>query len=159
MTPQIYPCQGTDPEVFFDPEMVEQAKAICAGCWFRTECLRQAKARGEEYGVWGGVLFEPHLSERDKAILAMVREGLSQTKIATAVGLRRSTVANIIADKAPELQKMAKPSRRDDVLELWDDGLHPHEIAERLGVHRATVQAWLRKERHAEYFGYTKEAA
>ncbi|MGW4852204.1 WhiB family transcriptional regulator [Streptomyces sp. NPDC004288] len=52
-------CAQTDPDVFFPDRITARstatAKAICARCSFRAECLRQALTRPEEYGVWGGL--------------------------------------------------------------------------------------------------------
>lgn len=50
-------CLGIDAEVMFpdagaDPS---EAKAVCAGCVVRDECLAHALAAGERYGVWGGL--------------------------------------------------------------------------------------------------------
>ena len=55
-------CGQTDPELFF-PEKggsVRAAKAMCAGCPVRAECLEYALAHDERYGVWGGT------SERER---------------------------------------------------------------------------------------------
>ena len=45
--------------VFFshDRKVVDQAKAICAGCSRRESCLDGALERREPWGVWGGELF------------------------------------------------------------------------------------------------------
>jgi Transcription factor WhiB len=53
-------CHGADPELFFpEPGKPDhQAKAICAVCPVRAECLATALANGERYGVWGGVNLE-----------------------------------------------------------------------------------------------------
>lgn len=50
-------CVDSDTELFFGGE-VESANAIyqfCRWCEVREECLRQALADGEQYGVWGGL--------------------------------------------------------------------------------------------------------
>jgi len=50
-------CAQTDPEVFF-PEKggaTAAAKAVCAGCPVRVECLEGALERGERHGIWGGL--------------------------------------------------------------------------------------------------------
>lgn len=54
-------CRDTDPELFFPIgsvglalEQVDAAKAVCARCPVRTECLDWALRVGEAYGVWGG---------------------------------------------------------------------------------------------------------
>ena len=41
-------------------ERTDQAKAICAGCAVKTECLAAALDRGEKFGIWGGT------SERER---------------------------------------------------------------------------------------------
>jgi transcription factor WhiB len=53
-------CRSADPALFFpDPgESDREAKAICAACPVRAECLTVAVANGERYGVWGGVNLE-----------------------------------------------------------------------------------------------------
>ncbi len=58
-------CRQIDAEVFFperdgdDPtpraQRVAEAKAICALCPVRAECLRDALAKNERFGVWGGL--------------------------------------------------------------------------------------------------------
>ena len=52
-------CRGMDPETFFPPRgvRVDEAKAICAGCPVRSQCLDDALAdgRSEHFGIWGGV--------------------------------------------------------------------------------------------------------
>lgn len=55
-------CVQTDPEAFF-PEKggsTREAKAICASCEVRRECLEYAIANDERYGIWGG------LSDRER---------------------------------------------------------------------------------------------
>lgn len=58
-------CQGTGPEVFF-PERGQQystvriAKAICARCPVRAQCLNFAVETGQKYGIFGG------LTERER---------------------------------------------------------------------------------------------
>ena len=55
-------CAETDPEAFF-PEKggsTREAKKICTGCEVRAECLEDALANDERFGIWGG------LSERER---------------------------------------------------------------------------------------------
>lgn len=51
-------CRGTDPNLFFpeeeDGEVVDEAKAVCAACAVREQCLESALEAREQYGVWGG---------------------------------------------------------------------------------------------------------
>lgn len=55
-------CRGLDPAIFFSPDDDASgvARAVCSICPVRSECLTEAMARGEVYGVWGG------LRERDR---------------------------------------------------------------------------------------------
>ena len=52
------PCWSTDPDLWFaeSPADVEAAKALCAPCPLRAQCLEGALARREPWGVWGGQL-------------------------------------------------------------------------------------------------------
>lgn len=55
-------CKGVDPDLFF-PERgasTRESKQVCRGCTVREECLEFALARGEKFGIWGG------LSERER---------------------------------------------------------------------------------------------
>lgn len=55
-------CAQTDPEAFY-PEKggsTREAKAVCAACDVRNECLAYALEHQERFGIWGG------LSERDR---------------------------------------------------------------------------------------------
>lgn len=55
-------CRGADADLFF-PERgasTRRAKAICAECDVRAECLDFAVETGEKFGIWGG------MSERER---------------------------------------------------------------------------------------------
>jgi WhiB family redox-sensing transcriptional regulator len=54
-------CRSADPDLFFPisdsgpaREQTAQAKAICATCRVRRECLAFALRTGQIYGIWGG---------------------------------------------------------------------------------------------------------
>jgi len=49
-------CVGRPSAIFFPRrgENASRAKAVCAGCPVRDECLEYALANGERFGVWGG---------------------------------------------------------------------------------------------------------
>ncbi|GAB2677550.1 WhiB family transcriptional regulator [Thalassiella azotivora] len=55
-------CRQANPEAFYPegPPLVRRvvaadAKAICAACPVRAECLDHALATGERWGIWGGL--------------------------------------------------------------------------------------------------------
>jgi WhiB family redox-sensing transcriptional regulator len=70
-------CRGEDANLFFPPNHVEdrderqgrerQAKAICAACPVRMECLEYAVRIREPHGIWGG------LNELERRILIRQR--------------------------------------------------------------------------------------
>ena len=51
-------CKGANPDMFFpdrgDNETVIAAKAVCARCPVRAECLNHALEHNELRGIWGG---------------------------------------------------------------------------------------------------------
>jgi WhiB family transcriptional regulator, redox-sensing transcriptional regulator len=50
-------CRDADPDLFFSvvPADVAAAKAVCAGCPVRENCLEFALEHGERHGTWGGM--------------------------------------------------------------------------------------------------------
>lgn len=52
-------CAQTDPEEFFPAkgasDTVKSAKAVCAECPVKAECLEAALENREQYGIWGGL--------------------------------------------------------------------------------------------------------
>jgi WhiB family transcriptional regulator, redox-sensing transcriptional regulator len=64
-------CLSADPDLFFPisstgPALrqIERAKAICARCTVRRECLEFAVAHDQVYGVWGGTTPEDRRRHR-----------------------------------------------------------------------------------------------
>ena len=58
-------CREADPDLFFPVssagagrDEVARAKAICAGCQVRRQCLQFALATHQAHGVWGGTTEE-----------------------------------------------------------------------------------------------------
>ena len=49
-------CLSSSPELFFSEwrDEIERAKAICAKCPVRVQCLDYAMKNREKTGVWGG---------------------------------------------------------------------------------------------------------
>ena len=63
-------CKSADPDLFFPishsgpaSAQVARAKAVCAGCAVRDQCLRYALAADPVHGVWGG------MSEEERTLL------------------------------------------------------------------------------------------
>lgn len=54
------PCHVGDADLWFaeSPADLERAKALCADCPIRSECLSMALEREEPWGVWGGEIFD-----------------------------------------------------------------------------------------------------
>lgn len=50
-------CAQVDPAIFFPDKGAPTgpAKSVCGRCDVRAECLAQALADNEEFGVWGGM--------------------------------------------------------------------------------------------------------
>lgn len=64
---QLAACLGADPDLWFPPPgggraRTAQAKAICAGCPVKAECLAYALEERIGYGIWGGL----DLADRQK---------------------------------------------------------------------------------------------
>jgi WhiB family transcriptional regulator, redox-sensing transcriptional regulator len=61
-TPRLdeLPCRVADPDLWFaeSPAQLDQAKALCAECPIRKQCLTAALDRAEPWGVWGGEIFD-----------------------------------------------------------------------------------------------------
>jgi WhiB family transcriptional regulator, redox-sensing transcriptional regulator len=73
-------CQAADPDLFFPISgagparaQVERAKAVCAGCPVRSDCLRYALAAGPLQGVWGGLTEEERRLMRQREAKARMR--------------------------------------------------------------------------------------
>jgi WhiB family redox-sensing transcriptional regulator len=67
-------CKDEDPELFFPigttgpaAEQIQRAKAVCAQCPVRQECLDWALATGQDAGVWGGT------SEEERRVMRRTR--------------------------------------------------------------------------------------
>jgi WhiB family redox-sensing transcriptional regulator len=74
-------CLDEDPELFFPVgttgpalDQIALAKAVCAGCSVRLECLEYALQTYQDAGVWGG------LSEDERRALRRSRRRRPQTR-------------------------------------------------------------------------------
>jgi WhiB family redox-sensing transcriptional regulator len=57
---------GTDPDIFFSTDDIEQAvaKRVCRRCPVQQACVRYALDAGEGYGVWGGYLMSSAVEKK-----------------------------------------------------------------------------------------------
>ncbi len=86
-------CLRADPELFFplssvgpSVEHLNQAKAVCARCQVRAECLEFALATRQVHGVWGGAsederrrLLAGSMSQAQPALAPAVPAGAGST--------------------------------------------------------------------------------
>jgi WhiB family redox-sensing transcriptional regulator len=70
-------CRSAEPDIFFplsasgrSLDQIAQAKAVCAGCRVRAECLAFALRTNQAHGVWGGLTEEERLSLARDALRA-----------------------------------------------------------------------------------------
>ena len=73
------PCHDGDPDLWFadTPAGLERAKALCAACPVRRQCLVAALERAEPWGVWGGEIFDRGSIVSRKRPRGRPRKGLS----------------------------------------------------------------------------------
>jgi WhiB family redox-sensing transcriptional regulator len=76
-------CKDEDPELFFPvgttgpaATQIDTAKAICAQCAVRGECLEWAMTTSQDAGVWGG------LSEDERRALRRARRRSELSRLA-----------------------------------------------------------------------------
>jgi WhiB family redox-sensing transcriptional regulator len=80
-------CLRADPDLFFPISsagraiiQIAQAKAICARCPVRRQCLEFARAHEPVYGIWGGTTLE----ERERVRRREQRAARARVRAATA---------------------------------------------------------------------------
>jgi WhiB family redox-sensing transcriptional regulator len=83
-------CRDEDPELFFpltsagpSARQILAAKAVCARCTVRSECLHYALDDTYSYGVWGGTTEEERKSMR-RARARAARRSLTQVTAAAS---------------------------------------------------------------------------
>lgn len=120
-------CRGLDPEIFFPErgESTREAKAVCAGCPVRPECLEYALDAREVNGIWGGK------SERERRSIRRKRR--------TAQMAARVDVTVTAADMATEAARRATAQR------LYGSGMTAAAVAATTGMSESTVWRLLRR--------------
>lgn len=80
---QQAPCRGSSQELFFPDrgDSTREAKALCHDCLVRLDCLEDAIANNERFGIWGGL---PERTRRRVKHLMQngwdIKEALSQVE-------------------------------------------------------------------------------
>ena len=100
-------CAEVDPELFY-PEAGapnRDAKAVCAGCEVRAECLAYALAHRERHGVWGGTTERERrrlrrapvtpAPDRRTGVIRQLATTLTDPEIAARLGCSARTVLRI----------------------------------------------------------------
>jgi WhiB family redox-sensing transcriptional regulator len=84
-------CQSADPDLFFPIatsgpalKQVAGAKAVCARCPVRTDCLRYALAADPLQGIWGGLSEEERRLLRQREAKARMRAARRAAQLAPA---------------------------------------------------------------------------
>lgn len=110
-------CAGADRDLFFpgrgENDRINAAKAICASCPVRVECLDFALANRELFGIWGGTTEKerrrlrarrqpgrPAVEESRRRTVRAMATRLTSVEIARELGLSRRTVARYL-DESP----------------------------------------------------------
>ena len=86
-------CRSADPDLFFpvpgsrEDNQTARAKAICAGCAVRRECLEFALSHDQIYGIWGGTTIEDRrrVRRRRRRRAAAITAGLASAPCRRAV--------------------------------------------------------------------------
>ena len=95
-------CRSADPDLFFPIsdsgpalEQAAQAKAICATCRVRRECLAFALRTGQVHGIWGGTTEDERAAARRRTVSEQAvaderrLDGPARDRIGHAPGLQQ----------------------------------------------------------------------
>jgi len=147
-------CAQTDPELFF-PERggsTRAAKAVCAGCPARAQCLEHALTHDERYGVWGGT------SERERRRLKDAGTVTGGSTVTQPAAQKPGVPAGPVAGEVDEVivarlmagHPVAGASRVEvaqAAVGLHHAGRPAQRIATQLGMHERQVGRWLSRHR------------
>jgi len=70
------------------------AKAVCAECPVRAECLEHAITHQERFGIWGG------LNPVERQLGVPVPDGVTQRQLAARLGVNQRTVQGWLSGRA-----------------------------------------------------------
>ena len=86
-------CRSADPELFFpgtaSGRQEQEAKAICAGCSVRGQCLAFATLTSQEHGIWGGLTDEERRTPGSGPSSAAQGRGIGLWDMKSAIGSNR----------------------------------------------------------------------
>ncbi|XVU22547.1 WhiB family transcriptional regulator [Actinoplanes sp. CA-054009] len=136
------PCKRVDPDMFFsDSDAILQiAKGLCAECPIRRECLTEALARGERWGVWGGEILENgHVIPRK---IGRGRPPVNNRKGLTPNQEKNPGMRGNAAPLAKTIERLKKQGaeRARIVHALKAEGRTPTEIRDLTGMNIKTVR-------------------
>lgn len=92
-------CRGVDPDrLFVQGAAQNRAKAICAGCPVRSECLADSLDNQIEFGVWGG------MTERERRALLRRRPEIQSWSelLQSARNRHQETVAVVVPQQSAQ---------------------------------------------------------
>jgi len=146
-------CAQTDPELFF-PEKggsVREAKAVCARCPVRAQCLEHALAHDERFGVWGG-LSEPErrrlktaATHRSSAAQPQGRRTGAPGGGATPGEVDEVVVARLMAGQPVTVASRAEVTQA--AIGLHRAGRPARQVAAQLDVNTRQVERWVARHR------------
>jgi WhiB family redox-sensing transcriptional regulator len=130
-------CLHADPDLFFpvsstcrSVKQVERAKAVCAGCRVRSECLKFALVTQAD-GVWGGLTEEER--EQHMAAFAELERDIIHERTTARLAAARAQGRNGRLPTVIDADKLATARA------LRESGESTTQIATALGVSRSSV--------------------
>jgi WhiB family transcriptional regulator, redox-sensing transcriptional regulator len=112
-------CRDTDPELFFPlsawgpgQAQIASAKAICAHCEVRSDCLQFALSSGQEFGIWGGTSEDERRAMRRAQLVLKPRPVTEPVKLS-----RRRNAAQPV--RLAEPGQLASPVRPAHTVGGW----------------------------------------
>ena len=105
---------GTLTPLFFSDHVLDiaRAKAICARCALREQCLSDALEREEPWGVWGGELLSGGRIVAQGTAQELKAQTGTDSLEAAFLALTGSTIRDDKASNADQMRQMAKMWRR-----------------------------------------------
>jgi WhiB family redox-sensing transcriptional regulator len=132
-------CRNTDPEIFYPLSTTDSdaAKAICAICPVRRECLTEALSIGEPFGIWGG------LDERERRRLLRTNPDLVTNPLPP---ISEPARPKPVKRGRPESHDPTRPAyHRAEIIRRVRLGQSWSPIADAIGCNPESVRAYIRR--------------